>query len=160
MAKLNLNPTEFQNLEPMGDNSILPAGEYVMQIVQSDIRETKAGTGHYLWLEFDIIKGNVPAGRKFWDRLNILNPNETTRKIANQQLLSISRAVGMDLPPDDSERLHFKPIKVVIRHKENKQGTLEARPAYLSVSDSTPTAAPAPAAAKPAAAKPWEKHTK
>ena len=33
MAKLNLNPAEFQNIEPMGDNSILPAGDYVMQIV-------------------------------------------------------------------------------------------------------------------------------
>lgn len=159
MAKLNLNPTEFQNLEPMGDNSILPAGDYVMQIVQSDLRETKSGNGHYLWLEFDIVKGNVPAGRKFWDRLNILNPNETTRKIANQQLLSISRAVGFDMPPDDSERLHFKPIKVVIRHKENKQGNLEARPAYLPTSDA-PASAPAPAAAARPAAKPWEKHAK
>ena len=97
MAKLNLNPADFQNLEAPREYSILPAGEYQMQIVQSDIRATQSGTGHYLWLEFDILKGPAPDGqRKFWDRLNIDNPNEQTKKIANQALLAISNAVLPD----------------------------------------------------------------
>lgn len=163
MAKLNLNPVDFQNLEAPREYSILPAGDYQMQIVQSDIRATQSGTGHYLWLEFDILKGPAPDGqRKFWDRLNIDNPNEQTKKIANQALLAISNAAGFQFPPADSEQLHFKPIKVVIKHKENKQGKLEARPSYYPVNGATP-AAPTAAPAAPAAtggAKPWERHKK
>lgn len=164
MALLNINPADFQNLEAPREYSILPVGEYTMQIVQSDYRATQSGTGHYLWLEFEILKGPAPQGQtKFWDRLNIDNPNEQTRKIANQALLAISNAVGFTFPPGESEQLHFKPIKVVIKHKENKQGKLEARPSYYSLNGSAPAAAPtaaAPAAPATGGAKPWERHKK
>lgn len=161
MAKLNINAADFQNLEVKTETSILPVGEYTMQIVESDYRETKTGNGHYVWLEFDILSGPSNGLSKAWDRLNIDNPSEQTKRIANQALLAISRAVGFDLPPSDSEQLHFKPLKVVIKHKENKQGQLEARPSYYPL-NGTPTAAPsAPAAQAPAAsAKPWERHKK
>lgn len=164
MAILNLNPAEFQNLEAPREYTILPAGEYQMQIVQSDLRATQKGNGHYLWLEFDILKGPAPDGqRKLWDRLNIDNPNEQTRKIANQALLAISQAAGFTFPPQDSEQLHFKPIKVVIKHKENREGKLEARPSYypINASAAAPAAsAPAAAPAATAGAKPWERHKK
>lgn len=163
MAKLSFDANAFNGVEAPQENTILPAGEYTMQIVQSDLRTTKAGTGQYLWLEFDVVSGPCAPGRKFWDRLNIENPNEQTRKIALSQLLAISKAAGYAFPPSDSQELHFKPIKVVIKHKENKQGALEARAGYYSLSD-TPKAAAAPAApvaaTTGAAPKPWERHKK
>lgn len=162
MAKLIFDANAFDGVEAPQENTILPAGEYTMQIVQSELRMTKAGTGQYLFLEFDVVSGPCAPGRKFWDRLNIENPNEQTKKIALSQLLAICKAAGFAFPPSDSQELHFKPIKVVIKHKENKQGTLEARPGYYSLSDtpkvatvSAPVAAPAGAAAKP-----WERHKK
>lgn len=163
MALLNINPADFQNLETPREYSILPAGDYQMQIVQSELRPTSKGNGHYLWLEFDILKGPTDGGRKYWDRLNIDNPNEQTKKIANQALLAISKAAGFTFPPADSEQLHFKPIKVVIKHKENREGKLEARGSYYPINGSAPaTAAPAAAPAAPATggAKPWERHKK
>lgn len=162
MALLNINPAEFQNLEAPREYSILPAGEYQMQIVQSEVRPTKNGNGNYLWLEFDILKGPAPQGQnKFWDRLNFDNPNEVARRIANQSLLALSLATGHSSPVADSDLLHFKPIKVVIKHSENKQGKLEAKPGYYSVNGSAPSApTAAPAAPAPASAgkKPWERH--
>lgn len=161
MAKLDLNLDNFKNIEqPVSE--ILPVGEYVMQIIKSEVRETKAGTGWYLQLEFDVLSGPCTPGRKFWDRLNLKNANEQAEQIAQRQFHAIYTALGMDFPPDDSEKLHFKPIRVAIKHKENKQGSLEAQAKYLPANGATPAApaAPTPAATSAAAPKPWERHKK
>jgi hypothetical protein len=130
-----------------------------MQIVQSEMRETKAGDGSYLWLEFEIL-GPKYAGRKFWDRLNLFNKNEVTVKVARKQLSAICSAMNFSNLPSDSEQLHLKPIKVVITHKENKQGNLEARASYQSSSGGAAAPAPSAPAAPAATAKPWERHKK
>jgi hypothetical protein len=62
--------------------------------------------------------------------------------------------------PNDSVQLHNKPLKVVITHKENKQGKLEVRPAYYGVNAPVATETAAPAAPAGAAPKPWERHKK
>lgn len=160
MAHLNLNPEDFKNIS---DDSVLPAGEYQMQIVDSALRDTKAGNGQYLWLEFLILGPNY-AGRKFWERLNLFNPNETTVKVARKQLANICSALNFDNLPSDSVQLHNKPLRVVITHKENKMGGLDARAAYHPINDNGHAVAAAPRAAttapSSAPAKPWEKHKK
>ena len=159
MAKLNLNPADFENISD-GAPEILPVGDYTMQIVQSDLRDTKAGDGQYLWLELEIL-GPKYMGRKYWERVNLFNKNETTVKIARKTLSNICAALGFSALPDDSEQLHFKPLKVVITHKENKMGNLETRAAYYPTGASTPAAPAAPAPAQTGAApKPWERHKK
>lgn len=157
MALLNLNPADFDNISE-GAPEILPAGEYQMQIVDSEMRATKAGDGQYLWLEFSIL-GPKYAGRKFWERLNLFNKNEVAVKVARKQLANICAALNFQNLPTDSVQLHNKPLKVVITHKENKQGGLEPRPVYMALDAATPapTATAAPAAAT---AKPWERHKK
>lgn len=157
MAKLNLNPADFEGLND-GAPEILPVGEYTMQIVQSEMRSTKAGDGEYLWLEFEIL-GPKYTGRKFWERLNLFNKNEVTVKVAKKQLAAISAALNFATLPTDSDQLHFKPLKVAITHKENKQGNLETRASYLKVDGAAPKAESAPAASAPAP-KPWERHKK
>ena len=161
MAKLNLNASEFENL-PEQKSEILPVGEYTMQIIKSDIRDTKAGTGFYLQLEFEVL-GPTNAGRRYWDRLNLKNPNSDAEAIAKRQFRDIYTALGFALPPEDSEEMHFKQLRVNIRHKPNKlNGELETQARYKSASDAAPAAAPQ--AAKPAAAasgpakKPWERN--
>jgi hypothetical protein len=159
MALLNLNPADFQNIAD-DTQQILPVGEYQMHIINSELRDTKASDGQYLWLEFEIL-GPKFSGRKFWDRLNLFNKNETAVKIARKQLASICSALNFASLPNDSVQLHNKPMKVVITHKENKQGNLETRAGYYGLN--APVAAEAAPAAAPAAAssaKPWERHKK
>jgi len=157
MAKLNLNPADFEGLSD-GSPEILPAGEYTMQIVQSEMRSTKAGDGEYLWMEFEIL-GPKYSGRKFWERLNLVNKNEVTVKVARKQLAAIASALNFASLPTDSEQLHLKPLKVAITHKEGRQGNLEARANYLKADGAAPKAESAPAASAPAP-KPWERHKK
>ena len=168
MAKLDLNVSDFQNIQQTNTQEILPVGEYTMQIIKSEKRDTKSGSGWYLELEFDILSGPCAPGRKYWDRLNLKNVNEQAQAIAQRQFHAIYTALGMDFPPDDSEALHFKPLRVGIKHKEGKTGSLETRATYLP-SNATATAtarvaavpAAQPASSAPASsAKPWERHKK
>jgi len=109
MARLGFT-FDSSNQQGQDTNDVLPAGDYLMQVVQSEVRATKDGSGQYVWLEFDILDGEH-QGRKYWERLNIWNANPTAAEIANRALTSLTRACGM-VAIDDTEDLHFKPIKV------------------------------------------------
>lgn len=157
MAKLNFNAAE---VAPATGNEPLPVGEYTMQIVNSDMRSTKSGTGEYLWLEFEVL-GPTFKGRKFWDRLNLLNENTKTVEIAQRQLSAICHAVGV-IAPKDSVELHNKPIRVKIKVTEGRDGSLQNSATYLPSNGFTAQAAPsaAPASSASGNPKPWERHKK
>jgi len=151
MAKLSFNVTEVP--QQTSGNEPKPAGTYVMQVVNSDMRTTKSGTGQYLWLEFEILDG--PAKGRYWDRLNIINDNAKAVEIANRQLSAICHALGF-VTLDDSEKLHYKPLRVQLKVKEGKDGSLQNEAKYLPLEGSA-TSAPAAAPAPAAPAKPWER---
>ena len=156
MAKLNFNASEVapqqSGYEPR------PAGDYTMQVVNSDMRTTKSGTGQYLWLEFDILSG--PVRGKYFERLNLFNDNAKAVEIANRQLSAICNAIGL-MTLQDSEQLHMKPLKVVLKVSESKNGSLQNNAKYLPLNAAPAVAAaPAPAAPAAGAAKPWERHKK
>jgi hypothetical protein len=155
MAKLNFNASEVapqqSGYEPR------PAGEYTMQVVNSDMRTTKSGTGQYLWLEFDILSG--PVRGKFFERLNLFNDNAKAVDIANRQLSAICNAIGI-VSLQDSEQLHMKPIKVVLKISESKDGSLQNTAKYFPASAAPTATAPAPAAPAASVAKPWERNKK
>ena len=108
------------NNETQGDFTALPAGEYTAQIVKSDFKDTKAGTGKYLQLQFKIIEGpeGVKAkGRVLFERLNLINPNPIAVEIANKSLNSICVACGK-AGVDDSDELHGIPMKITLKVEE------------------------------------------
>ncbi len=113
------------NFEPM------PAGNYQAMVVSSEMKPTKAATGQYLELQFEITDG-VHQGRKFWDRLNLVNPNPTAVDIAERELASLGRACGLQTVTD-SQQIHDKPITVKLKVKAgNEQYASTNQPAgYL-----------------------------
>lgn len=162
MAKISFNIAEAGELNDSAPE-MLPVGDYTMQITQSELRDTKAGDGQYIWLELEIL-GPKYVGRRYWERLNLFNKNETAVRIAKKTLGAICNAVGVSAF-EDTEQLHLKPLKVTITHKENKQGKLETRADYYPLNAQTQKAAPAQASAPAAPAgaaapKPWERHKK
>ena len=54
MATLNFNANE---VEPSKAFDPIPAGKYIAVITDSEMKETRAGTGRYLQLEFEITDG-------------------------------------------------------------------------------------------------------
>lgn len=112
----DLSGFDANTVEPAGDFEPLPAGKYVAVITESEMKPTKAGTGNYLQLTLQILEGPY-QNRLLWARLNLDNPNETARKIAQGELSAICRAVGV-LAPNDSVELHNLPLVINVRCKK------------------------------------------
>ena len=95
------------NAQPSQDMGAIPAGEYVAQIVDSNVLPTNNNDGQYLELVYRITEG-PQTGRQVWARLNIENPNAKTVQIANEQLAAIRVACGLQ-SVTDSMQLHNIP---------------------------------------------------
>ncbi len=149
----NLNGFNANDVEPNADFEPIPAGRYLAVIVDSGMKPTKAGTGSYLQLTFQIMEG--PSKNRFlWARLNLDNPNETARKIAQGELSAICRAVGV-LAPNDSCELHNLPLVINVRCKkrsDTNEITNEIK--GFAKKESPPSAHSAPAAGS---APPWKR---
>lgn len=97
---------------------VLPAGDYDVVIVGSELKPTKKGDGHYLELQLQVLSGQY-QNRRLFDRLNIDNPNATAQLIGRGTLSAICRALGM-MTPNDSAELHNKPLKATVRVGKNQ----------------------------------------
>jgi hypothetical protein len=107
-------------VEPNKPLEPLPPGRYVVQIVGSEMRPTKDGMGRLLWLELDVLEGAY-AGRKLFDRLNLVNANPTTVEIAQRTLSAICHATGR-MQVEDSEQLHLIPMIADVKVQPPKNG--------------------------------------
>lgn len=119
--------------DPLDDYSSLPAGDYVVAIVDSEKKETKDGRGSYLQLTLEVLEGEY-KGRELIDRLNLSNPNPIAVDIAKRTLSSICRAVGK-MRIDNTSELHGVPIiaKVSVRPPSNGYGASNDIKSYMAV---------------------------
>lgn len=133
----------------------LPAGEYVLKATACEEKETKAGTGSYLAVTFEVAEG-PSAGRRVWMNFNIHNPSQKAQAIGRQQLVSWATAAGK---PDarDSDQLIDRKFTAKLGVEEQQGYSPRNRIDAFIVAGSKPTAS-APAAAAPAAKKanPWD----
>lgn len=124
----------------------LPIGDYRAEIVASDIKPTKDGTGQYIQFEVQILDGDY-AGRRVWDRINLWNSNETATRIAHQTMKKILDACGKGAI-DDTEEVHQIPFTLKVMMRQNKK-TGEMQNAYSYAPQGEPSSA-RPRAAQPA----------
>jgi|TARA_R110002072_G_scaffold141036_1_gene286093 hypothetical protein len=142
------------------DFSPVPAGWYNVNIAGADVRTTKAGTGEYIALRFDIT-GPTHQGRVVWTNLNTKNPNPLAEDIAHQNLRQIMNAIGLKRV-EDSDQLIGGNLSVKVTVKDDpKYGPGNEVKGYKAIEGSAPPAAVAQVAtvaATPAdssAAPPW-----
>ena len=113
-----LNNFNAHEVDPAVDFDPIPPGKYIAVITKSEMKPTKAGTGNYLELVFQIIDGEF-KNRRQWDRLNLNNPNPKAVEIARAQLSSICRAVGV-MTPSDSGELHDLPLQITVKCRKRE----------------------------------------
>ena len=106
MAKIGFNTADAP--APDNDFSPIPAGDYPMRVISSEMRDTRDGTGKMLVLEMDITDGPC-AGRKHWERFNLVNKNPQAVEIAQRSLAQLCLAVGK-VSVEDSDELHMLPF--------------------------------------------------
>lgn len=121
MALLNMNMNDLpdaQNFDPV------PAGNYACEVVASEVKKTKAGTGTYLDCQVKLIDGhplNEKNGKKYGGRVvfakyTLTHPNAQAVQIGLGQLKQLGQALGLSTV-NDSEQLHDKPFiaRIVVK---------------------------------------------
>ena len=155
------------------DRTPLPAGDYLVHIVKTEFKETKAKNGHYLSVHMKVLDGDH-KGRTLFSNLNLNNPNSVAVDIANKELNSICKACGKQGVEDSDELLQIPMIASVtvsegdaqylpqnrVNGYQSVEGGLEDAPTAAPVAVATPAqvVAAAAVAAPAASAKklPWE----
>ena len=129
----------------------LPRGDYECIVIDTKIKDTKAGTGEYLEVTLQVVNGDA-SGRRLWDRLNISNPSKKAEEIAKEQLDRLCAAVGLSNKMQQTEQLHDIPIMVSvdIDRKDETRNRIES---YTKIGGGT-SSKPSPSVA---AKKPWER---
>ena len=149
----NLNGFDATQVEPAAKFDPIPAGRYQAIITESEQKPTKAGTGNYLQLTFQIQEG-IYKGRILWARLNLDNPNATAVQIARAELSAICRAVGVTAP-NDSIDLHNLPLMITVKcRKRQDTGDITNEIAGYAKKESS---APPMAAAAASSVAPWKR---
>ena len=148
MAHLDFDASTVEPSQPF---EVIPAGKYICQVVNSEMRPTKSGDGRYLWLEMAVLEGEF-ANRRLFDRLNLVNSNQQAVEIARKQLSALTGACGKTYIKD-SEELHLIPIMVTVRVRPAKDAydaSNEIR-GYEPLNGAAPARRAAPAAVASAA---------
>jgi hypothetical protein len=157
MAKLNETftqatlPKSDRNFEP------LPAGWYNVAITSVELKSTKAGTGQFIAVRYDVT-GPTHQGRVVFGNLNVFNPNAEAEKIGRQQLGELMAAIGI-ASLDDTDDLIGKQLSIKLKIRKSEQyGDSNDVDGFKSLGGAMPSmqsaeAAPAPAKASP----PWAK---
>ena len=114
----DLRGFDANQVEPAVGFEPVPADKYLAVITESEMKDTKAGTGRYLELTFQIIEGEY-KNRLLWARLNLDNPNLTAVQIARAELSAVCRAVGV-MAPNDSVELHNLPLVIHVGCQKRK----------------------------------------
>ena len=143
---------DSSTVEPMGEMTPLPAGEYRCCCIKSEWKPTKNGNGEYLEFSWQVLEGPC-AKRMVFSRLNLKNPSPVAVEIARSELSAICNAAGK-IKLRDSSELHDIPVVISVaikRREDNGQPGNEVK-GYKSVKAASENKAAAPAAPAGAAA--------
>jgi len=145
-------PQSENNFEP------IPAGWYEVAVNSAELKDTKAGTGQYIAIRYDVL-GPAHQGRVIFGNLNIRNPNPKAQEIGIQQLGELMRAIGL-ASVEDTDQLIGGQLEVKVKispasggyDASNDVSGFKAMKGGMAPKASAPTQA-APAAGAP----PWAK---
>ena len=127
----------------------LKAGDYPVIAIESELRDTKSGTGKFLAVTFEVFEG-PSKGRKYFSNYNLANPNPKAVEIGRAQLKAFSEACGKPNAKDSTE-LHNSPLILNLGIDKNNQNNIKAHKPYVAgqAQVSQPAAAGAASEATP-----------
>jgi len=130
---------------------LLPVGWYTAHISDAEVRQTKAGTGEYIAIKYEIT-GPSHQGRTVFGNLNIKNPNPKAEEIGRQQLGHVMRAIGLTKVSDTDQLIGGDlSIKLKLNPGTDQYAPSNDVSGFKAIAASMPVL---PAGDKPAAAAP------
>jgi hypothetical protein len=138
---------------------VLPEGEYVVSIANTALITNRKGNGQHLWIEFVVQQPAQYFGRAVSVRLNLFHDNPVAVEIARAELAAICRAAGK-IRIQDTQELHGRMLRIVVRHETTPQGRKMARPAeYLEYVGPGASVTQPPTATKSSPENAWRRNT-
>ena len=132
--------------ESDGNYDLVPAGWYNAIINKAEIKNTKAGTGQYIAIRYDIT-GPSHQGRVVFGQLNIKNPNSQAEEIGRKQLGEVMRSIGLARVTDTDQLIGGNlQIKVGIKEADGQYEASNQIKGYKAINGSQP---PMPAQSQP-----------
>ena len=141
-----------------GSYDPIPDGEYVLKALDAEEKATSAGTGSYIKVKFEVVKGEY-SGRLIWQNFNVNNPSEKAQRIGRQQMVAWATACGKP-DADDTDKLLEKQFTAAVSIEKGTGGYSDSNriKAFLFNQEAAPAkAAPKPAAKTAPAAAPASK---
>lgn len=80
--------SETRDFKPM------PQGEYMLEVLEAEKKQTKAGTGAYIKFKFKVVSPEKYNKRYVWDNVNVLNPNKDAQEIGLSRLKKMLELAG------------------------------------------------------------------
>ena len=121
MAFLNttFNADELPASQNTNDFSPLPEGWYTANISGAELKDTKAGNGQYISVQYSIT-GPTHQGRVVFGNLNIKNQNIKAEEIGRQQLGELMRAIGLT-SVSDTDQLIGGNLSINLKIRKSEQ---------------------------------------
>jgi hypothetical protein len=108
------------SVEPQGDFQLIPPGKYLVVFDDAEIKQTKAGTGHYLKLTMTFLDGEY-RNRKLWDNINVQNPSAECVEIGLRKLAAVGVAIGEPVLKDTAQIVGKKCIAhIKVKDEQNQ----------------------------------------
>lgn len=157
MASFQFNAA---NVAPQQSLTPIPAGSYIAQVVESEIKPTKGGTGQMMNLTFEVLDGQY-RNRKVFGRINVVNQSAEAERIGQSQLSALCHATGV-MQLQDTVQLHGKPVKIKVKVRVDESGKYDDSnevTGYEAISGAVqiPAASQQAQAAPTASSAPWAK---
>jgi hypothetical protein len=127
------NPSE--HLDNIFD--VLPAGEYLVSIVDASQKKTRDGSGEYLVLTMEIIEGPY-RGRNIWHNIMLVHQKDIVTRIGRRHLAELYISCGVDRVSSEQDlvnRTALVSVKVVkdeygdLRNEVKGYKPIEKKPA-------------------------------
>ena len=130
----------------------MPVGDYQVVCVNAEKKATKAGTGEYIKMEFDVMgdsQGNF-KGRKLWHNINFNNPNPKAQEIGRQQLNGYMLACNLQGVTDTAQLQGYAVIASVKIKRDEQYGDGNEIKAFKAIGQApTPINTPHPDISQP-----------
>lgn len=137
---IDLSEFEFDKVPVQEGRFVLPAGEYVAAVMESEQRQTKSGDGSYVRLTFEVLEGEH-KGRRIWENFNLWNNSESAVQMAKERMARLMRAAGRE-KLTSAEQLCGVPVVIVVKvgsHYQTNEATSEIK-GYKSAAKAPPVA--------------------
>ena len=105
--------------EVLSDFTPLPEGQYTVCVIESELKDNKAGTGNYIQLKLEVMDGQYKGRWINFVNLTFTHTNSMAQEIGRKTLNTLMKACGIrDI--QDTKQLHGIAVRADIKIKQSE----------------------------------------